>query len=815
MTLPHSSTPVPHNGALAATAPDPIITIDEESTILYVNGAAERTFGYAADELVGQSLLILIPERFQARHTAGIQHYISTGERRISWHGLRVAVRTKSGAELPVDMAFGEFEWHGRRVFSGFLRDISERVASDAALAAANAALHDQAVELEEQMEEAQTLSEELAQANEEAETRARLALQSADRARRLLGLSTSLNTAAKASAVADLILDTGMSAVGADAASLALFRDGEHPEFQVIRTRGFAADITAEYSSFELQSGRPLSDAVLSGAPTLIESREEARKRYPGLAVVGYEGFVALPVLSGGRPIAAIVFSFREPQHFDESMETFLRTVGEQCAQALERARLYDERDRQAERSSFLAEASRVLSSSLDYEATLRSVAESAVPTLADWCAVDVIDDPTEGAWPPRLTRLAVVHKDPAMRALGLSLAERFPTDWNSPGGLAAVLRDGTTEFVPVVTDEMLAHTARGAEHLAVLKDVQISSVIIVPLRARGLTLGALTLVMSDSGRVYGPDDVSLATDLAGRAGVAMDNARLFRAARAARAAAEDATARADYASKAKSNFLATMSHEIRTPINAVMGYAELLGLELAGPLTDEQRTQIERIRASTDHLLALVNEVLDLAKIESGTLRVDVTESLTGDTVNAALGLVSAQASAKGVTISESCEGVCSASYMGDPSRVRQILANLITNAVKFTEPGGSVSVSCAIVDDAPVTEFTRAGKPYVAFRVADTGIGIPADQLDNIFEAFVQAESDDLNPYTRKRSGTGLGLAISRQLANQMAGDITVESEVGVGSTFTLFIPAASGHDGVAGQQSPRPDDGSSAQ
>jgi PAS domain S-box-containing protein len=812
MTLPHSSAPAPHNGALAATAPDPIITIDEESTILFVNGAAERSFGYAAEEMVGHSLLMLIPERFRAQHKAGIQHYVSTGERRISWHGLRVAIRTKSGVEIPVDMAFGEFEWHGRRVFSGFLRDISERVASDAALAAANAALHDQATELEEQMEEAQALSEELAQANEEAEARARFALQSADRARRLLSLSTSLNTAVRASAVADLILDTGMSAVGADAASLALFRDGEHPEFEVIRTRGFPGDIAAEYSRFELQPGRPVSDAVLSGVPTLIESREDAHRRYPALAVAGYEGFVALPVLSGGHVIAAIVFSFREPQHFDESMETFLRTVGEQCAQALERARLYDARDRQAERSSFLAEASRLLSSSLDYEATLRSVAESAVPTLGDWCAVDVIDDPTEGTWPPHLTRLAVVHKDPAKRALGLLLAERFPTDWKSPDGLAAVLRDGATEFIPRVTDEMLVHTARSAEHLAVLRGIQFSSIIIVPLRARGLTLGALTLVMSDSGRVYGPDDVSLATDLAGRAGVAIDNARLFRAARVARAAAEDATARADSASKAKSNFLATMSHEIRTPINAVMGYSELLALELAGPLTQEQRTQIERIRASTDHLLTLVNEVLDLAKIESGTLRVDVTESLAGDTVNAALGLVSAQASAKGVAISESCEGACSASYMGDSSRVRQILANLIANAVKFTEPGGSVSVSCAIVDEAPVTAFTRADTPYVAFSIKDTGIGIPADQLDSIFEAFVQAESGHLNPYTRKRSGTGLGLAISRQLANQMSGEITVESELGVGSTFTLFIPLAGSHRSVVGRQQLHHDSGS---
>jgi signal transduction histidine kinase len=691
-------------------------------------------------------------------------------------------------------MSFGEFEWNGRRVFSGFLRDISERVASDAALAAANAALHELATELEEQVEEAQALTEELAQANEDAESRAQLALRSADRARRLLALSTGLNTAVRASAVADLILDTGMAAVGADAASFVLFREGEHPEFEIIRSRGFIQALTAEYGRFALQPGRPVSDAVLSGVPVLIGSRDDARRRYPGLLIVDYEAFAAVPVLSGGRALAAIVFSFSESQNFDEATETFLRTVGEQCAQALERARLYDERDRQAERSSFLADASRLLSSSLNYAVTLKSVAEAAVPTLGDWCAVDVIDDPTREVWPPRLTRLAVVHKDPVKKALGLSLQQRFPTDWNQSGGIAGVLRDGVAQFIPVVTDEMLVQTARNEEHLTALRKLQFSSIIIVPLLARGLTLGALTLVMSDSGRRYDEDDLSLATDLAGRAGVAIDNARLFRAAQVARTIAEDATARAASASKAKSDFLATMSHEIRTPINAVMGYSELLALELAGPLTEEQRKQIGRIRASTDHLLTLVNEVLDLAKIESGTLRVDVTESLAGDAVNAALGLVSAQAAARGVTISERCQGACGTSYLGDPNRVRQILANLIGNAVKFTERGGSVSVSCAMVDQPPADTVLQKDTPYVAFRITDTGIGIPADQLDSVFEAFVQAESEHRNPYTRKQSGTGLGLAISRQLANQMSGEITVTSEVGVGSTFTVYIPAA---------------------
>mgnify|MGYP001602860561 FL=1 len=745
MTLPPSFDSAPDHGVLAQSSPDPILTIDETSTIVFANAAAERVFGYTVAEMLGQSLHLLIPDGLRERHDAGIAHYVHTGERRIAWQGLRVPIRTKSGTEVPVEISFGEFNWGGRRLFSGFLRDISGQIESERTIAAANAQLQDQASELEQQVEEAQLLTEELARSSADADLRARVAALAADRARRLLVLSTELNKAVSASAVADLILDAGMSAAGADAGSFSVIShiDGGGIEFEMIRARGFSDRLEAEFKRYSLQAGRPLSDAVLGGAPILVHSRADARSRYPTVADIGYEAFAGLPVVNGGVPIAAIAFSFREPQEFDEATETFLRTIGEQCAQALERARLHDARDRQAERVGFLAEASRLLASSLDYEATLASLAEGAVPTLCDWCAVDIVEEPTARAWPPRVTRLAVAHADPVKRALGLSLESRFPTDWNSHGGTPAAIRDGATQFIPILTDDMLRRAARSPEHLAALRELRFSSVIMVPLQARGLTLGVLTLVMGESGRRYDLDDVALAEDLAGRAATAIDNARLFREAHNARTIAEEATARAASASRAKSNFLATMSHEIRTPINAVLGYSELLALELAGPLTEEQGTQIARIRASTLHLLTLVNEMLDLAKIESGTLRVDVDEVSAGETMNAALSLLAPQAVAKGVTISERCAGACEESevrYIGDADRVRQILTNLIANAVKFTNAGGFVTVSCElqgdVQGDVPRDGSGVRGEGFVAFRGRDTGIGSAADQLGNIF-------------------------------------------------------------------------------
>ena len=254
--------------------------------------------------------------------------------------------------------------------------------------------------------------------------------------------------------------------------------------------------------------------------------------------------------------------------------------------------------------------------------------------------------------------------------------------------------------------------------------------------------------------------------------------------------------------ASKAKSDFLAMMSHEIRTPINAVVGYSELLALGLSGPLSPDQSVQIERIQHSTRHLLQLVNEILDLAKIESGTLRVDAGHGLIGTTVDAAINLVRTQANAKHIVLSDRCDGTREVSYSGDQDRVRQIVLNLLSNAVKFTHSGGIVVVD-ARVTCWPDAEFRseEGADSCVALTVADSGIGIEPKHFVRIFEPFTQIETDGRNPYTREQSGTGLGLPISRQLASLMGGALTVESSVGIGSRFTLWLPLSKPQDAAS--------------
>jgi signal transduction histidine kinase len=273
-------------------------------------------------------------------------------------------------------------------------------------------------------------------------------------------------------------------------------------------------------------------------------------------------------------------------------------------------------------------------------------------------------------------------------------------------------------------------------------------------------------------------------------------DGERLLQAERAARAeaeaarlAAERARFEADEANRAKSAFLATMSHEIRTPINAIIGYAQLMELGVAGPVTEQQRDYLARLAATSQHLRGLVDDVLDLAKIDAAAVTIVREAGFTGAPIAAALDLVRPLASARGVRLVDERPGERGEPFIGDEHRVRQVLVNLLSNAVKFTERGGTVSVACGQAADAPEGAQLRGAGPWTWVRVTDTGVGIAPEEQQRVFEPFYQVDRS----HTRTQGGTGLGLSISRSLARLMGGDLTLSSAAGRGTVATLWLPA----------------------
>jgi signal transduction histidine kinase len=434
--------------------------------------------------------------------------------------------------------------------------------------------------------------------------------------------------------------------------------------------------------------------------------------------------------------------------------------------------------------RAEFLASASLRFGASLDQEITYAAIAGLTIPPSLGWCVVDVVE--TTG----NVRRLAVIHPDEDKRVAASALVDRWLPAPRDRIGVPAVASLRRSVIVSHRTDTALAFGARDPEILRVLRRLGAGPLLVVPIVAHGVLLGALTFVSSADANPYMPDDIALGESLAARCAQALEAARLYATARAswaeadaaradaekARAEAEQARAVAESANRAKTKFLQMMSHELRTPLNAISGYAQLMEMGLRGPVTDAQLKDIASIRRNQVHLLDMINSVLHYAKLEAGYVKYDLRAVRVADTFDWAQSLVAPQARARDITLTvHPCAERISA--IADPQKLRQIVVNLLSNAVKFTQLGGRIDVS-----------FHREDA-VVVIHVQDTGMGIPASKLETIFEPFIQVNVD----YTRPHDGTGLGLAISREFARGMGGDLTVESVLGAGSVFTVRLPA----------------------
>ncbi|HEX8143001.1 MAG TPA: PAS domain S-box protein [Pyrinomonadaceae bacterium] len=412
------------------------------------------------------------------------------------------------------------------------------------------------------------------------------------------------------------------------------------------------------------------------------------------------------------------------------------------------------DDQKRAEESLRFILEASEILSESLDYESTLSSVARLAVPQLADWCAVDMLEHGQT------FRRLAVAHTDPAKIELAMELERLYPTDMNAAHGLPKVLRTGKPELMSEIPEEMLNEAARDAEHLAAIRVLGLKSYMVVPLIARGRTLGAITFVTAESGRHYTETDLSYAEDLARRAALAVDNARLY--------------SEAQEANRTKDEFLATVSHELRTPLTAVLGWARILrsgGIDEATALR-----ALETIERNARSQAQLVEDLLDVSRIITGKLRLDVRPVELKSVIDLSIEAIRPAAEAKGVRLQVVLDPMAGP-ISGDPDRLQQVVWNLLSNAVKFTPRDGRVQVRLERI------------RSHVEITVEDTGAGIEPEFLPFVFERFRQADGTS----TRQYGGLGLGLAIVRHLVELHGGSVRAESHgENQGATFTVELP-----------------------
>ena len=412
-----------------------------------------------------------------------------------------------------------------------------------------------------------------------------------------------------------------------------------------------------------------------------------------------------------------------------------------------------------------FLAGVSTVLASSLDYETTLAAVARLAVPHVADWCAVDMLE-PGGGT-----RRLAVAHVDPAKVELGWELARRYPPALGNPGAVLRVLETGRSEISARVDDAALVASAGDPEHLAMLRAQGCTSSISAALAARGRALGVITFAMAESGRRYSTADLPLVEDLARRAALAVDNARLYREARKAREEAEAAN-------RAKDRFLAVLSHELRTPLTPVL--AEVSAMLDDPDTPGSVRPVLEMTRRNVELEARLIDDLLDLNRIVQGKLRLNREVVDAHRLVLEALEICRPGIEGARLRV-EVALGAARHHVKADAARLQQVVWNLIKNAVKFTPSGGFIAIK------------TRDEGGRLVVEVADTGVGIEAGVLSRIFDAFEQGGTS----VTQRFGGLGLGLAISRSLAEAHGGRLLAASPgVNEGATFLLELPAVEG-------------------
>jgi len=579
----------------------------------------------------------------------------------------------------------------------------------------------------------------------------------------------------------ASLDLDTVLGRVtaaarelcNADLARIALW-DGPREGMVFRYTVGTRA---GDHDHVRLRPGAGLAGEVLAtGRPVRVRNVLEDARLHPDYAeMIRREGSVAVlvaPIRMGEEVEGLLYVDNRTPSEFSERDEAILLRLADHAAVALRNARLFageqtarGEAEARAGRTRLLADVSRALAASLDYESTLDGVVRLLVPGHADWCVVHLAR--RDGS----VRRVAVAHADPAHAPLAVETLRMPPTpdSLDDDGTALQAVREGRSLLLASTPPALLETVVADPRDRRVALSLRPRSMLVVPMVARGRVLGSLSWLRITSSEPYTAEDLGLAEDIATRAALAVDSARLYRRAERARVEAETAN-------QAKDEFLAVLSHELRTPLTSMLGWLRLLR---TGQLDADKVAQaLEVVERNTRTQAQLINDLLDVSRIITGKLELDLYPVELAPIVDEVVASGRRAAAAKGVAI-EMAVGAPPGPVLGDPLRLGQVVGNLIANAVKFTSSGGRVRVCLARGDGEAVVTVT------------DTGIGIEPEVLDHIFDRFRQADST----ITRRHGGLGLGLAIARHLAELHGGAVSAESAgLGQGATFTLRLPLA---------------------
>jgi len=583
------------------------------------------------------------------------------------------------------------------------------------------------------------------------------------ERSDSLYRISNLLASAHDTDAVLDLTVNEATRLIGASASLLWLL-DGDtlSPGAATESANDYLAAVS-EYtpSTLVVEGGNILGHIMATKRPRVFEdvSKEELitpeiRQRFLDYGVFSA---AAVPLLADDRSLGVLAVLDGQFRRFTDDEVLLLTAFADQASLALEKARLLNEAEREKERSDALYRVSNMLAAAHDTDEVLDLIVNESARLLS---------------LPIAYIRLA------AGKDLVASAATTTAVDLLADLDSSTVIEEGANPAGHVmatrkafVVEEISQAEFLTPEQRSIMEKHGLRGGAIVPLVANDQSLGVLALADTRPRRLT-EDEVSLLTAFADQASLALDKARLLREAEQARDEAEEAN-------RTKSQFLANMSHELRTPLNAIIGYSEMLQEEAADLENEEFEEDLERINGAGKHLLGLINDVLDISKIEAGAMDIYLETfpiaPMIQDVVTTMQPLVEKNSNTLEIDCPDSV-----GSIHADTTKVKQCLFNLLSNASKFTEQG-TISLK--------VSRKTKDGQEWVNFAIADTGIGMTDEQMGRLFEAFAQAEASTRRNY----GGTGLGLAITRHFCEMMGGTVLVESEAGKGSTFTMKLPA----------------------